>query len=586
MSNPTVPIQPGPLTSAFLSRLFDAESDAGSHEGQVAFIWMLAGLAAPGFVLPILLMGWDWTMVEAKFGLDTLQQISRADRVLYIGLSMVATGAVSALVWNRLLIDRRDTLILGPLPVQPGAIVRAKIASLAIYVCSISAAMHTLASLTYGSLLSAGFAGIGLPGTIAHFTAAFGASVFTFLVVTSAQAILALTIAPARLARASAALQATLVAALLVLVVALPSISRTVSDDLGDARAYRSMFEFRIAEGLSASDRWTARLSPPLAWLPPVWFAGVYETLLRHDNAQMVELARRAVAALGAGLAITVIGLPIAYRRIMTTAVEMPDGLTSHRGRLDAERISRLVAGRGLPAGMSQFLLAAIGRVSRHRFVMAAAAGACIAWSVPALMYELSRRLEIRPAPSAESLAVPFWMLFFLVAGARVAAALPTDLRAAWIFNVTPGSTAATRTGLRRLSWGVIVLPLAAIAALACGWRQSAALAGAMAVTIVAAGALVTEVFLLGLEDVPCARPWPAQRLALRRYWTLYIFSFLAAATLPPWMLARSPSGAVVFSVVLVFFAVIVSLAGSRLDRSEPPDRSADQAAFQVLGLE
>ena len=579
-------IQPGPLTSAFLSRLFDAESDAGSHDGQVAFIWMLAGLAAPGFILPILLMGWDWTMVERKFGLDLLQQISRADRVLYIGLSMVATGAVSALVWNRLLIDRRDTLILGPLPVRPGAIVRAKIASLAIYVCAISAAMHGLASLTYGSLLSLEYFGVGWRGAFAHFTAAFGASVFTFLVVTSAQAILALTIPPAPLARASAALQAALVATLLVLLVSVPAISRTVSDTLGDARAYRSMFEYRIADGLSAGDRWDARLSPPLTWLPPVWFAGVYETLLRHDNAQMAELARRAVAGLGAALSITLIGLPIAYRRIMSRAVETADGVSPHRGRLDAERLARLVAGRGLPAGMAHFLLAAIGRVSRPRFVMAAAIGACVAWSVPALMYELARRHDLAATMSVESLAVPFWMLFVLIAGARVAAALPTDLRAAWIFSVTPGSTVATRTGLRRLSWGAVVLPLATLAALACGCRQSAVLAGAMAITVAAAGALVTEVFLLGLEDVPCARPWPAQRQAFRRYWTLYLVSFLAATTTPAWLLARSPSGAVVFSVVLVFLSFVVAIGGGRIDRSEPPDRSADQAAFQVLGLE
>jgi hypothetical protein len=176
-------------------------------------------------------------------------------------------------------------------------------------------------------------------------------------------------------------------------------------------------------------------------------------------------------------------------------------------------------------------------------------------------------------------------MLFFLVGSARVAAALPTDLRAAWIFAVTPGSGAATRKGLRRLSWGLLVLPIAAIAAAACGWRQSAALGGAMAVALVAAGALVTEVFLLGLEDVPCARPWPP-RQTVRRYWPVYLLSFAAVSTVPPWLLTRSPSGAILFGVVLIFSAAIVSVAGRWIDRSEPPDRSADQAAFQVLGLE
>ena len=180
----------------------------------------------------------------------------------------------------------------GPLPVRPGAIVRAKIASLAIYVCAISAAMHTLASLTYGSLLSIEYFGVGWRGASAHFAAAFAASLFTFLVVTSAQAILALTIAPPYLPRASAALQATLVATILVLLVALPSISRTVSDTLGDARAYRYMFDFRIDAGLTEADRWTARLPSSIAWMPPVWFAGLYETLLRHGLWVAAELAK------------------------------------------------------------------------------------------------------------------------------------------------------------------------------------------------------------------------------------------------------------------------------------------------------
>ena len=69
-------------------------------------------------------LGWDWSIIGREFGPEVLGQVAWPDKLMYIGLSMVATGLVGALAWHRVLIDRRDALILGALPVRPAAVAR------------------------------------------------------------------------------------------------------------------------------------------------------------------------------------------------------------------------------------------------------------------------------------------------------------------------------------------------------------------------------------------------------------------------------------------------------------------------------
>src|SRR5687767_8088358 len=121
------------LVPAFFSRFFETELTTGADDLKLAFFALLAVLAVPGFALPLLLAsasapipaesgfgtdssGWGWSMIAHYQGPEALRLVSRPDKVFYLGFAMIASAIVSLITWNTLLVDRRDRIVLGPLP--------------------------------------------------------------------------------------------------------------------------------------------------------------------------------------------------------------------------------------------------------------------------------------------------------------------------------------------------------------------------------------------------------------------------------------------------------------------------------------
>src|SRR6476469_6118990 len=59
--------------------------------------------------------------------------LSLDDKFLYCGWSMAAMALLTLVEWNALALDTRDASILGPLPIQPDVIFKAKAAALAMF---------------------------------------------------------------------------------------------------------------------------------------------------------------------------------------------------------------------------------------------------------------------------------------------------------------------------------------------------------------------------------------------------------------------------------------------------------------------
>src|SRR6266545_1184158 len=165
------------LTRTFLARFFENEITTGTDDLKTSFFWLLSFLAAPGFLMPIM-MGFKWQWVSLVNGPAVLRTLSQGDKALYIGFTMIATATVTAIAWNSLLSDRRDALVLGVLPVRPLVIVWGRLGALSIYMFAIGVAMNALSSVTFGFGLAAhNTFGFALRGIVAHFTASVAASV-------------------------------------------------------------------------------------------------------------------------------------------------------------------------------------------------------------------------------------------------------------------------------------------------------------------------------------------------------------------------------------------------------------------------
>jgi hypothetical protein len=489
------------LTGAFFARFFESEITTGYDDLKSSFFWLLAALAVPGMFIPWLMV-FDWQGIAIFKGPIALREASQAEKVFYLGFSMIASGLLTTIVWSSLLPDRRDTLILGGLPVESRTIVAAKLVALFGYILLIAIAMHAVGAVFFGSILATNSGALfAVRGIVAHFVAAAAASASVALMVAAAQGLTLALVGPRLFVRVTIVLQACLVALMALGLALLP---------------YMTFSVVHTVRGFGGN------LRPWVLSTPPVWFLGVYEWVLGTGNPVLLGLALKAALALAIAACVIVMTYPIAYRRLMVSVVE--------RGRQPGGAlIMRLI--RTLLIGVSgrhpdaraaaDFYLATIARVERHRFVLAMAFGIATAWVVIG-----SNLMDPPEAPQAAWFGLPLSAMIFLTAGLRLAASLPGDVRGGWLFELEEPSRAHARQAVERLMFVLGVLPPVVISAAAFWWMWGRDVALTHGAISLALGAAVVEFLLRRYEGMPCGQRWTLAGATLGYRWPFHVAGF------------------------------------------------------------
>ena len=528
------------LTRAFFARFFESEITAGTDDLKQAFFWLLAALAMPGIMIPVL-MSFDWTLVAMMDGYAGLRAASMAEKAFYLGVSMVTAGGLTAIAWTSLLPDRRDTLILGALPIRPSLVVVAKLVALVAYIGLIAIGTHLAGTLFWASMLAnnAPFSFL-LRSFPAHFIASAAITATTALSIAAAQGIALAVLGPRLFQRASTILQAIIVGLLALCLTLLPALN--------------SSAVHTIAGG--------PRAQPWLMAMPPMWFLGLYEWLLGSSSPVVAQLAGRAVMAFIVPLALVIVTYPLGYRRLMVSVVES--------GRHERNLVTRAaqhllvrVAGRDSAVrAAAEFFTATIGRVERHRFVLAITIGLALAWSLPGL-----RAFEPSARPAAAILSLPIAVIMFLLAGLRVTSVVPGDPRAAWLFEVHDLSRHDARQAVERMMFVLGVVPPIVVSTPVFWFLWGAVPAITHAVMMVGLGIATIEVLIWHCDAMPCGQPWTPARMGFGRRWPLHLAFFLFMTGFVPELeavLMRNPSGAAIFVAFLGMLAFGVRVASAR----------------------
>ena len=551
------------LARAFLARFFENEITAGTDDLKASFFWLVAFVAVPGFFAPMMMSN-KWSLIALVQGPEALRLLTRGDKALSLGFVMIATATITAIAWNSLLGDRRDALVLGVLPVRPITIIGARLTALAIYMVGLALAMNTLASLSFGFGLAAKSTfGFALRGVGAHFVASVAASLCVFLWVTGAQGIVLAGLGARTFARLAPAMQVLLVGTIAAAFLSLPVLTGSVVDTLaGHGRS----------------------VQPWILATPPMWFLGIYESLLGTSDPVLHELARKALIGLAVGVVTTLITYPIAYRRVLIAAVEESSGsMRAPATRVLASQLTRLIGRSSQVQAVAQFFLATIGRVEAIRFVVAATAGLVVAWVIPGWMSMASSRPD---APRVLLLSISYSAIAFLVYGLNIAASLPADRKSAWMFDVTPPGRHQSRIALERTMFLFGVGPPLVIFLPLYGVLWGAVFAAVHGVFMVVMGILVIEIALRRTDGMPCAQPWDPEGLDLGRWWWAYLIGFILYTTkVPDYELALigEPVGLALFAGL----AMLLSLA-LRTRSLQRPIPDTDTSAFapgDVLSL-
>jgi len=468
-----------------------------------------------------------------------------------VGYSMIAVGLVAVFAWDALTFDRRDAMVLGPLPVRGRTIIAAKLAALAAFLLIASTSVNALNAAVFAVETADRF---GAAALIGHFvgclivTCVAAATVFGSIVTIRAGVSI---VAGARVASAiGSLLQSAFVLALLILLI-----------------------------GVFAPPAYRGRVSIPDTTMPPMaWFVAWFEMLRRSDRGswdEFVSLGRRAM------LASSVIATCAALSSVLAFGRQMQLALTPAptAGPLGRARISRAVTRLLLPRdpaarATADFVLFTIVRNRTQQTGIAIGVAVALGFVV----FGLARtREDIAPA----LLGIPLLIAYWSAIGMRASFFYPSELPAAWTFQSNGPGRARSYPAAVRASVAAIVGPptiaLGAIMGAATGGVSGSlrhALVSAIAVCLLA------EAVVLTMDFIPFTNAYRPGHAKLKTRWPLYLLgsSFFGSALVR----LELASNAVSFAMLIACSGVVILIAEiiwrRRSDRwsADPREESAD----------
>ncbi|MGH9607037.1 MAG: hypothetical protein ACRD3N_15220 [Terracidiphilus sp.] len=390
----------------------------------------------------------------------------------FLSGTMLVAGLVAVATWDNIFPDRRDAMVLGPLPVKPRTILTAKLAAsgslLGVAVLALNCGIGVALPLVAGAWWR-------YPRVLAAywFTAA-GAAVAVFGAVVAVQGIAAALLPQRWFLRLSAILQLAGFALFLSTWLFQPS--------------FASAGELVRVQRQGILNQW-----------PAFWFLALFAQISGVFSFASTALAWRAWAALGAVLVAAAVSLLLCYKRTMKKNVEEPDLVPRQSGRR-----WMIPMGDSVQTAVVQFTMRSLARSRQHRVVYAFFLAIAFAVAVSTVTaVAAGHHVQLVTASFLMSTLV---MLCLAVLGLRSIFSLPVSLKANWVLQVTQLSPsehyiAATRRAMLATATIPVWLTTAGLALFYRPWHQVAE----HLLVLALAGSVITDVSLIGISKIPFA---------------------------------------------------------------------------------
>ncbi len=256
------------LYREFLFRMVDLELLSASAKGDIS---KLLGQFAGLLIFLSALFAFGAILLDSHMPPDKLLVELRSMEHFLISTTMLVVGLFAVLSWDSMFPDRRDVLVLAPLPVRGRTLFLAKVAAVAASLSLTVAALHVVAGLSWPLIFATPRGGpLGVVRSFsAYWITMFSAGAFVFCGVLGLQGLAAQL--PRRLfLRLSALLQ---MAAFCLFVSV-----------------------YFLEPSLAAPECLTAvRNQRALAWLPSYWFLGLFQMLNGFDAAGVCSVGQESV---------------------------------------------------------------------------------------------------------------------------------------------------------------------------------------------------------------------------------------------------------------------------------------------------
>jgi hypothetical protein len=482
------------------------------------------------------------------------------DQYFFVLTSFVVMGALSIFEWEMLFPDRLDFLVLSPLSIKPLQMLAAKAAALISFLT-----LFLIACNAFGIvMLPAVSKGDFFRQVFAHAVATLLAGTFAALLVLALGGVLLCLLDATRFRMASPMLQMLAVMGLALLVL--------------------HYFIF--------GDAMLALLSPPFRiarWMPPVWFLGVYQVLLRGNAAPAFALpmARCALRATAAAAAVVLLTYPLAWARMRKMAIEGSSRKRKQPSRLLARIVHTLVRRPGERA-VFHFIGQTIARNNRYQVYLAMYGGTGLALAVAfALTFRINHG-SLEPSLSYPGLhAVLPLLLFWLIAGLRVAFAFPQNLAAGWVFRITGVHTGECASAARKWVFFCSIVLLGSVLALlrAAGWDAFHLFVQAVCGLSIAV--LLTDGFFFSQQTVPFNQPRLPGKTSFPLMLTLYLgaFPLFVSLTVVAEMLIEKHPAKLLYPTLITLLVHTAFTLVRRGPGEVEEEMEGYEGEFQLLGL-
>jgi hypothetical protein len=543
------------LVRHFFERFFDNDIVSRGSDMRTNMVQALGLVAAPGMLVSLYMLP-----QRVRFDRPLANGwLLIGDYYFFVLYSMVVMGLVMVFEWDSLFPDRKDYLILTPLPLGGPAIFTAKLAALIVFLTVFVVDANFLCTVIAPP--ATGPPGTpGTPVTIvwrlagAHAIAVAAAGAFVALACAGLQGVLINLLTARAFRRVSPWVQMGLMG-LLITVLFLTPLATASIPPLVEAN------------------------SPLLRWFPPFWFLALYVDLLPGRPAgpvfhQLAPLARQALAV---SAAVFAAGYFAGYRRHTRRVMEGLETAGTGPGPLRRtfhRMVNRWLVPHPLERATFHFIGNTILRTAKHRLLLAAYGGIALALGLCDIV-----RFAARPGVPAVAfvpeglLVLPLTLSFFTVTGLRAAFNFPAELRANWIFQVSESEERVRHIRAVR-KWIVVmgILPLFAMLApfeaVFRGWKPGLIHLGfALLLSLV-----LLEILLVWFRKIPFTCSYFPGKTSM----AVAFFVYLAGFTTYSWSMAGLEEALLRAPLKLIFFFAAGALALVGLARLEKRELSVD----------
>ena len=387
------------LNRDFLSRMVDLDLIAAGGDPRALITRFGAMLAALSFCLTYLMVT---RYIMSGIPHAKLAVLARSDEEFLISATITIAGLCAVMAWNTVFPDRRDSLILGLIPVRARTMIAARVAAIGAVLGGVILALNICTGFAFPLALSTGFFdALGALFTWWLVIAFAGATTFCFAIALQG---LAAQVLPWRgFLRISGLLQLGLLFAVLGLFFVTPTFDP---------------------------------VNAPVIF-PSFWFVGLLH-LLRHDSVNLfLPLATRALTAMAIVIPLAALVYILSWSRNLRRMIESPEILPAKNPRI-ANWLARLIARGPFERAILQFTARTLARSRQHRMMLAIYGGFAFALALAfsRSFLEGSSRVPWN-TPNVPFVVGGLLLISCAVVGVRALFAVPFALPANWIFRIT-----------------------------------------------------------------------------------------------------------------------------------------------------